>query len=204
MAEGVDELSDTPRRPRLARAQRIGIAIGLVLLLACIALWVARKPIAARVIDRELAKRGVAARYGIRDLGFGRQRLTDVVIGDPADPDLVAEWLEAETHVGLDGARLVGVRTGRVRLRGRVVDGRLSLGALDRLMPPSSGKPFALPRLDVQVADGRMRLETPAGVVGMRIAGRGRLDEGFAGTVALVADRLVQGDCAVRGVGAAL
>lgn len=204
MAEGVDELSDTPRRPRRARAQRIGIAIGLVLLLACIALWVARKPIAARVIDRELAKRGVAARYGIRDLGFGRQRLTDVVIGDPADPDLVAEWLEAETRVGLDGARLVGVRTGRVRLRGRVVDGRLSLGALDRLMPPSSGKPFALPRLDVQVADGRMRLETPAGVVGMRIAGRGRLDDGFAGTVALVADRLVQGDCAVRGVGAAL
>ncbi|MGP7794581.1 intermembrane phospholipid transport protein YdbH family protein [Sphingomonas sp. CLY1604] len=196
-------MNDTPRRPRLARRQWVGIAIGLILLLACIALWMARKPIAARVIDRELAKRGVAARYGIRDLGLGRQRLTDVVIGDPAHPDLVADWLEAETHVGLDGARLVGVRAGHVRVRGRVVDGRLSLGALDRLMPPPSGKPFALPALDLNVADGRMRLETPAGVVGVRLSGNGRLDDGFSGTLALAAERLAQDGCSLRGLGAA-
>lgn len=203
MVEGVDELNDTPRRPRLARRQWVGIAIGLILLLACIALWMARKPIAARVIDRELAKRGVAARYGIQDLGLGRQRLTDVVIGNPAHPDLVADWLEAETHVGLDGARLVGVRAGHVRVRGRLIGGRLSLGALDRLMPPPSGKPFALPALDLQVADGRMRLETPAGVVGVRLSGSGRLDDGFSGAVALAADRLAQGGCSLQGLGAA-
>ena len=208
MGEGADELNETPaRRRRFAswsRRRRIALAIALVVLAALIGLWLERKPIASRVISAELAKRGVVARYDVHDLGFGRQRLTNVVIGDPADPDLVADWLETRTRIGLDGASLVGVRAGHVRLRGRIVDGRLSLGEIDKLIPPSSGKAFALPALDVDVADARMRLETPLGVAGLRIAGRGRLDGGFVGTVAVVSDRLAQGACRVEGARAAL
>ncbi|WP_230628670.1 YdbH domain-containing protein [Sphingomonas sp. Leaf37] len=203
MAEGVDQSSETPPA-RLRRASRIMLALALVLLVALTGVWLARKPIATRVIDGELRKRGIVAHYGVSDLGFGRQRLTNVVIGDPAAPDLVADWLEAETRIGLDGASVVGVRAGHVRLRGRLVDGRLSLGALDKFMPPPSGKPFALPRLHVDVADARMRLETPLGVVGLKMAGRGRLDDGFDGTVAVVSTRLASGGCAVAGVQAAL
>ena len=132
MGEGADELNEAPaRRRRFAswsRRRRIALGIALVVLAALIGLWVERKPIASRVISGELTKRGVVARYDVRDLGFGRQRLTNVVIGDPADPDLVADWLETRTRIGLDGASLVGVRAGRVRLRGRMIDGRLSLG----------------------------------------------------------------------------
>ena len=124
MAEGVDQSSDTPparprRRPQLGRV-RVPLVIALVALIALIGVWGARKPIATRVIDGELRKRGVVARYDVADLGIGRQRLTNVVIGNPAAPDLVADWLEAETRVGLDGASIVGVRAGHVRLRGRL------------------------------------------------------------------------------------
>ena len=208
MAEGVDQSSDTPparprRRPQLGRV-RVPLVIALVALIALIGVWGARKPIATRVIDGELRKRGVVARYDVADLGIGRQRLTNVVIGNPAAPDLVADWLEAETRVGLDGASIVGVRAGHVRLRGRLVGGQLSLGELDKLMPPPSGKPFALPALHVDVADARMRLETPAGVIGLKLAGTGRLDDGFAGTVAAVSDRLASGTCVATGVQAAV
>ena len=209
MAEGVDQSSDTPpartrRVPRPGGVGRVMLAIALVVLIALLGVWSVRRPIATRVIDGELRKRGVVARYDVGELGLGRQRLTNVVIGDPAAPDLVADWLEAETRVGLDGARVVGVRAGHVRLRGRLVDGRLMLGELDKLMPSPSGKPFALPALHVDVADARLRLETPVGVVGLKIAGKGRLDDGFAGTVAAVSDRLAGGGCVATGVQAAV
>ncbi|NIJ28711.1 hypothetical protein FHT00_000639 [Sphingomonas insulae] len=221
MAEGVDQSSDTPpaaprgsrlararlpraRLPRLGRGGRVVLGIALVLLVALIGVWVARKPIATRVIDGELRKRGVSARYDVSALGLGRQRLTNVVIGDPRAPDMVADWLEAQTRVGLNGASVIGVRAGHVRLRGRLVDGRLVLGELDKLMGPPTGKAFALPVLHVDVADARMRLDTPYGVVGLKMAGAGRLDDGFAGTLALVSDRLAYGTCAATGVQAAL
>lgn len=158
--------------------------------------WLSRVPIATGVIDRELAKRGVPARYRIVDLGFGRQRLTDVVLGDPNDPDLVADWIETVVDVGLDGPHLVAVRAGRVRARARLVDGRLRLGAIDRLLPASSGGATTLPAIDLALADARLRLETPYGVAGISLGGRGRLDKGFAGRIAVAADRLGTPDCA--------
>ncbi|WP_445191992.1 intermembrane phospholipid transport protein YdbH family protein [Sphingomonas sp. Tas61C01] len=191
-------------RPVGRRRRLVARLIALLLVAALVVLWIVRKPIAERYIDRALASSGVPASYGIADLGLGRQRLTNVVIGDPAHPDLVADWIETDTQVGFGGASLVGVRAGRLRVRGRLVDGRVSLGAIDRLLPASSGKPFALPALDLDVADGRMRLETPYGVVGVALVGRGRLDRGFRGRAAVVSARLGAGDCAADRVEAAL
>ncbi|MBI0473897.1 hypothetical protein D9601_00780 [Sphingomonas sp. MA1305] len=190
--------------PRFGRGGRIALAVALVALAALIALWIGRKPIAGHVIDRELARRGVAARYTIGDLGFGAQRLTDVIIGDPADPDLVADWIETDTGFGLNGPRLVKLRAGHVRVRGRWQDGRITLGELDKLMGPPSGKPFALPAMRVDIADARMRLETPAGPVGLRLSGEGRIDDGFDGRFAAVAPGLAVAGCDVRGLAAAL
>jgi translocation and assembly module TamB len=184
-----------PRRP--ARVRRIILIVALVLFAALLALWFARKPIAEGFIDRELAKAGVPARYEIANLALGGQRLTNVVLGDPAHPDLVADWVETRTGVGLSGPYLEGVRAGKVRLRGRLVDGKVSLGAIDKLLPASSGKPFSLPALDVSVADGRMRLETPQGVVGLKLAGSGKLDDGFRGTLAAISERLDIGGCVI-------
>ncbi len=204
--EGANEEVRTPVSPvrRFRRLQRIAIAIALILLVALIALWLERKPLAGDLIDRELSRRGVPARYKISDLGLGRQRLTHVVIGDPHRPDLIADWLETRTRMTLSGPVVTGIRAGKVRLRGRLVEGRVSLGVIDRLMGPSSGKPFALPALDVVVEDGRIRLDTPHGPVGLSVSGQGVLNDGFTGRLAAVAPRLVMGDCVARGLAAPL
>lgn len=176
----------------------VALLLGLVIL----GLWLARKPIAQGRVDGFLASAGVRARYTISDLGLGRQRLTNVVIGDPAQPDLVADWLETRIGWGLNGPSLTEVRGGHVRVRARWVDGKLSVGSIDRLLPKGkAGKPFALPALALDVADLRARVETPWGVVGAKLAGKGRLDNGFDGRLAVTATRLGD-DCGAIGPGA--
>ncbi|WP_244624325.1 YdbH domain-containing protein [Sphingomonas sp. So64.6b] len=192
------------RIPKLGRGAQIIAVIALILLVALIALWTQRKTIASGYVDDYLAEHHVPARYEIADLGLDRQRLTNVVIGDPASPDLVADWVELRTNIGFSGASVTGIRAGQVRLRGRLIDGTLSLGALDRLMPAPSGKPFALPGIDLDVVDGRMRLETPHGLVGLKLTGRGRLDNGFAGTLAAVSNRIDAGGCIIDKLSAAV
>ena len=186
------------------RRRRWALAVTLVLLAALLALWLLRKPIASRYVDRTLAAAKVPARYTIADLGLGGQRLTNVVIGDPANPDLVADWIETRTRITAHGPELAGVRAGRLRLRGRLVDGSLSLGAIDRLLPASTGGPASLPPLDLDVEDGRMRLETPYGVAGVSLRGRGRLDGGFDGRLAVASERLGTAECAGERIAAAM
>ncbi|WP_414899893.1 YdbH domain-containing protein [Sphingomonas flavalba] len=195
-----------PRRKRPGRRwTRIAAALVLIVLAAIVLLWVQRRPIASGYVDRMLAERGVAARYRIADLGPARQRLTDVVIGDPSNPDLVADWVEIRTAIGWSGPYVEAIRAGRVRLKARLAaDGTLSMGAVDKLLPAPSGKPFALPAIDLAVADGRAMLTTPYGPAELRLSGRGRLDGGFAGRLEARAPRLTSGDCAATGLTAAL
>ena len=196
-----------PRRrriPRLTRARLVLAVLALGLLLALLVVWSQRRPIATGYIDRELAKRGVPARYRIADIGLRTQRLENVVIGDPAAPDLVADWVEVITSVGFGVPEVTGIRAGHVRLRARLEDGQVRLGAIDRLLPPPSGKPFSLPEIDADIADARVRLETPAGVVGLKFAGSGGLSDGFVGRLAAVAERLEVGGCGVDRTVAAL
>jgi len=193
-----------PRRRYRRRAGRIALALAIPLTVGLLGVWLARVPIAERFVDRTFAAQGVAARYRITDLGFGRQRLSDVVIGDPADPDLVADWIETYTDITSAGPQLTGLRAGRVRVRGRLVNGRVSLGAIDRLLPAPSGQPFALPALDLAVSDARMRLETPQGVIGLRLAGQGRLNDGFRGTLAATSTGLEAGGCRAEQANAVL
>ncbi len=193
------------RRDRVARRRMRWIAAPLTAIAVIGAgIWIERRPIATGFVDRELARRGVPARYTIADLGFRTQRLTNVVIGDPTRPDLVADWVELTTDVSLSGARVSAIRAGQVRLRGRVIDGKLALGAIDRLLPPDQGKPFALPSLWLDVADARLRLDTPIGVVGAKLTGQGQLTNGFAGALALVGERFDSGACHAERVAAAL
>jgi hypothetical protein len=194
-----------PNRRPYSRRRRAALAGTAVLVVVGSGLWFERRPILRHFVTDTLVRRGVPARYDIADLGLGRQRLTHVVIGDPARPDLVADWIETRTDIGLSGVSVQQVRAGHVRLRAELRDGKLRLGALDRLMPPSSGnRPFALPRLSVDVADARIRLTTPAGLVGIKLRGKGRLDNGFRGTLAAVAPDLRLAGCAVTNLSAAV
>lgn len=183
------------RMIRVPRRGRPFFVTGVILLVLLIGAWVQRRPIAEGFVDDALESRGIAARYTIDDVGFSTQRLTDVIIGDPANPDLVADWIEVKTSIGFGSAEVTGLSAGKLRVRGRWVDGKLSLGQLDKLLPAPSGKPFALPAIGVAVDDARMRLETPFGVAGLKLSGRGRLNDGFRGTLAAVAPRLAGAGC---------
>ena len=59
-----------------------------------------------------------------------------------------------------------------VRLRGRLVHGKVSWGQIDKLLPPPTNKPFALPDFVLDVADSSIALATPFGPVGVALAGQ--------------------------------
>lgn len=197
--QAVETVASPRRHGRKRRrfAQVLLVVSGIVLLLAAL-LWTQRRPIADNLVRRELEKRGVAARYRVAEIGPGRQRLVDVVLGDPRAPDLIADWIDIETSVSLNGAQVTGARVGQARLRATLrPDGTVSFGQIDRLLPPPSGKPFALPDFDVAVDDGRIRLATPYGVIGAKLAGRGNLANGFTGQLAAVSERLAHNGCGI-------
>lgn len=200
-----DTDAEVRRRDAAARAVRRRRLAAALLVLAAASVstvWLQRRTIAQGFVDRELARRGVPARYTIAQLSPWRQRLTNVSIGDPRNPDLTADWIELRTAFYPWRAELLVAKAGTVRIKGRIVDGALSLGALDRLMPPPSGKPFSLPRLNVEVADAQLRLASDAGLVVFGLRGKGLLTDGFAGTVRARSEQLMLGNCALSGVNA--
>lgn len=197
MVHGGGETRDDVAVPRSRVAVAAGIAGGLVAI-GFGAAWIERAPLVAHFVDRALAERHVPGRYRIAAIGPVQQRLEDVSIGDPAAPDLTARVLELRLGYGVGGPYLAGVRAEGVRLAARVIDGRLSLGSLDRLMSGGqSGKPLALPDLDVVAEDAQVRLATPAGLIRATIAGAGKLSDGFHGTLNATSDRLALAGCAL-------
>jgi hypothetical protein len=168
---------------------------------AVVAVWSYREPIARDAIDGYLQERGVAASYDIRAIEVRRQRLENVRLGNPNNPDLTADWAEIDVGPSLTGLTVRAVRAGGVRLNGRLVDGTVSLGALDRLLPRSSGAPFRLPDIDLSLEDARLRFDTPFGQLGGKLDGQGNLQGGFEGKLALVAPRLARdANCGATGV----
>lgn len=193
-----DQETTVARRRPWLRGWRIPLVILLVLVLAAfLVAWLMRAKLATGYIDRELARRGVQASYHVKRIGFGTQVLENLVIGDPRRPDATAREVRVQVLAGLTGPR-VGLITARgVRMRGRIVGGRLSLGQIDRLLPPPSGLPFRLPDQRVDVADAAILIETPAGPVALGLAGRGNLSDGFRGHLAILARDLQVGRCAI-------
>lgn len=189
----------TPRRWR-----RVAIGVLVLLAVAAGAAWLQRRTIARGFVDSELARRGVPARYEIEQLSPWRQRLVNVSIGDPRDPDLVADWIELRTSLSPWRAEVLVTKAGKVRAKGHIVDGTLSLGSLDRLLPPPSGKPFSLPRMIVEVADAQLRLDSGAGLVVLGLSGKGMLTDGFAGMLHARSRRLSVSGCSLEDITASM
>lgn len=183
-----------------ARRWWLGLAIVAGALLLLFGLWLARRPIADDIIRRELAARGVPAQYELAAIGFRTQRLENVRIGNPRAPDLVARWVEIDLVPTLGAPRVAEIRANGVRLRGRLAGGRLRLGAVEKLLPAPSGKPLALPDLDVRLTDTQLALVSPAGLVTLMLDGAGNLASGFSGQLRADAARLTAGDCTLTGV----
>src|SRR5688572_27322216 len=110
-----------PRRGRIVAAALLGVAgMGVALL------WTQRTPIARSFVDDALTARGVAASYEITNLGFRTQTIENLRIGDPGKPDLTARWARLHIAVGFGGATVRAIEARGVRLRGRVIAGKLS------------------------------------------------------------------------------
>src|SRR5689334_837167 len=183
------------------------ITLGLLVLLviAIGVVWIERRPIATRFLQREFERRGVTASYHLDRVGLRTQEVHDLVIGDPKRPDLVARHAIIQMRLKLNGSfEVYRVVARGVRLRGRLVNGKVSWGQIDKLLPPPSGKPFQLPDFALDIADSSISLATPFGPVGVALQGNGKLSGGFRGHAALVSPRLVPGRCAAANMRANL
>ena len=107
----VDEEAESEARRRPVK-RLTALALLVLLLLALLVAWTQRRPIASDFIDRELARRGVRATYEVKRIGFRTQRLENLAIGDPSDPDLTARWVEVSLSWGF---RRPKVRRGGAR-----------------------------------------------------------------------------------------
>ena len=177
----------------------------LLLLVGAVILWLGRKPVADEVLQRALESRGVRASYVIKSIGLRWERIEKLRIGDPQNPDLAAEWVEVQLSAGLGGVRATAIRAGGVRLRGRFADGKLGLGELDKMLPKSGREQmFALPDVDLDLADARVRIDSPWGALASRIDGRGNLTSAFNGRVAAIAPTIAANGCTAARVTAYL
>ncbi len=184
--------------PRLS-ARRILAGLLLVVLVGAAIAWIARRPIADAAIRRAIEARGVDASYTVKSIGVRWERIENLRIGDAKSPDLTAEWAEIRVSAGFGGVGLKAVRAGGVRLRGRIVDGQVSFGQVDKLLTKRDVKiPFSLPDLDIDVTDARVRIESPWGQFGGRIDGKGNLANGFAGKLAAIAPTLRVSGCSAQ------
>ena len=84
--------------PPIAWRRRAALILVLGLAAVVMLVWLQRKPIASGFIERELARRGVAARYDLAAVGLRTQRIERVSLGDPRAPDLTADWIEIDVQ----------------------------------------------------------------------------------------------------------
>jgi hypothetical protein len=196
----VDEESGVEARRRPVK-RLAALALLVLILLALLVAWTQRRPIAADFIDRELDRRDVRATYEVKRIGFRTQRLENLVIGDPRNPDLTARWVEVRLSWGLRRPRVTLITARGVRLNARLGrDGKIRFGEIDRLLPPPTGLPFRFPAQNVDIADSTVRFDTPAGRVGIALEGKGNLADGFRGRMAAAATVLRPGSCRIHGV----
>ncbi len=183
---------ETPEGRATRRRWRSRVALGLaaVLLVGGSVAWISRERIAADVIDGYLAERRVPATYDIVSLTPDQQVIENLVVGDPARPDLTARRMVIDLGVGWSGPEVRRVRIEGARLFGTFKAGKFSLGALDPLIFTGSKEPPALPAIDVALSDARALIVSDYGRVGMKLEGAGRLDDGFAGNLAATAPGL--------------
>ncbi|WP_260921566.1 hypothetical protein [Novosphingobium sp. 9] len=175
--------------------RRAVVAVLLVGVAAGGTAWVLRKRIADDLIASELKAMGLPAQYKVRTISPSEQVITDLVIGDPARPDLTVKEVHVATRLwwGLPGiGRITLVAP---RLYGTVHHGKPSFGALDKVLFTGSKEPFRLPDLDIAVRDGRALIDADQGRVALKLEGQGELRGGFTGTLAALTPGLKVNGC---------
>ena len=203
MAEAEEELPEfdqsAGRRPRLAMWRwRISLGLLVVVLASFAYVWFSRERLAGNIIEDQLDEMGLEATYRIDRIGGRRQVISDLVVGDPANPDFTADRVSVILRYRL-GLPVIGrVELVHPRLYGSYRDGTLSFGTLDSVIFRETGEPPSLPDLDVRIVDGRGLIATDLGSIGIKLEGEGEIDSGFAGVIAVAAPELDGGGCSAR------
>ena len=87
---------------RVASFLVLGLLVLLVIAVAFV--WIQRRPIATHFLKNELQRRGVTATYHLDRVGLRTQQVSNLVIGDPSHPDLVARFAQIETRLKWNGS----------------------------------------------------------------------------------------------------
>ena len=198
----LEEDSEAPAAPRRRRWSRWPGLLALLVLLTLLAVWLLRKDIADDVISAELEKAGLPATYEVHRIVSGGQVLRNLVIGDPKHPDLTVEEVRVAITPRWGMPRVGRITLVKPRLYGSYRGGTFSFGSLDKVLFTGSKEPFRLPDLDVAIEDGRGRLDSDWGPIGVKIDGAGALRDGFSGMLAAVAPDFDLAGC--QGQGASL
>jgi hypothetical protein len=166
----VTDRAEHAARRRLPLAALVLLALVGAALVVLAILYLDRRQLAREAVTRWLAERGVVSESQFSDVGPGRL-VGRIRIGRPDAPDLVVDRAEVSYDLGGllagRGARVTSVRLERPVLRARWQDGRLTFGALDRLIaefrkrPPSPGAPS--PRIEID--HGRLLLASDYGAL---------------------------------------
>ncbi len=183
----------------IARHKKRWLLLAILLLIIGFALfaWSQRIAIADRALRHQLQDYDVAVAYEIVEIGPRFQRLRNIVIGDPINPDFTAKEVDVDLKISLAGAvlRTIWVRGGS--LKGSYKKGELSFGELDALLETDEETPFEFPDLALDIANSKMQLDSDWGIIGIGLAGRGHLQRNFSGSLAVKSNKLNFGDCAI-------
>ncbi|GGD54028.1 exoprotein [Erythrobacter arachoides] len=197
-----DEALTDEARPRGRKrlfAQRLGIVLLIALVVAVAWAWNQRVTFADDAIEQFMAENDIRATWTTEIIGPDEQVITNLVIGDPARPDLTVERVEIATRLRWGLPDVTALRLVGPRIYGSYRGGRLSFGDLDPLIfPEETGQPFEFPALDLFVEDGRGLLLTDFGRVGFKLAGGGHLRGGFTAELAAISETIDLGACGIE------
>lgn len=175
-----------------------GLALLAMFVIAVLVAWLSRDRIADNIIADQLQQYDLPGTYEIESIGPAQQVVRNVVIGDPENPDLTIERIAINLRYRLGFPAIGRIEVSRPRLYGTVDEnGRISFGSLDKVIFAETGRPPGLPDLDVKLIDGRARIATPWGDIGLKAEGEGELDDGFSGKLAAIAPTLAYDGCAI-------
>jgi translocation and assembly module TamB len=174
-----------------------GLVFFLIIGLLAFAYW-QRLTLADRFVRDQLEQYGVRASYKIKDIGLRTQRLEDVVIGDPSNPDLTIKSAEIDVSLNFSGAKLRDVRASGIRLRGRYDGKQAYFGELDKFRDPKNKDPFELPDIGLKVSDAAVFFATPWGDLDANLDGSGLLRQRFAGRLDLKSAALSYANCTMN------
>lgn len=182
------------------RFKKRWLLIMMILLIigAAIFAWSQRIAIADRALRDQLAQYDVAVDYQIIEIGPRFQRLRNVIIGDPENPDFTAKEIDIDVKISFTGAVLRTIWVRGAALNGRIVNGALSFGELDKLLESDSDEPFEFPDLALDIANSKASIDTQWGQIGVGINGRGHLQSSFTGALALHSNQIEYDACIVK------